>query len=97
MKKEEYLEQIQTSTGLTKKDIDLVLKTYWELLRNKLVSEKKVNIVNFGTFTVKTTKPHIIFSPVDGRSIKTKGINKIFFSSSKNLLAKIERPKDGND
>jgi nucleoid DNA-binding protein len=97
MIREEYLEAIHQETGISKKDIDLVVKTFWKILKLKLKKQGRVNIVNFGTFTVRTTKPHILFSPVDGRSIKTSGIKRIYFSSSKNLLRIISGAEHGND
>lgn len=91
MNKEEYLEIIKKKTGITKKDIESVINEFLELLKTKLSTENKVNITNFGTFSVKVTKPFTLFSPLDGRKIKTSGIKKIFFSSSKELLNRISR------
>lgn len=89
MNKEEYLEQIKTQTGLAKKDIEAVIETFLEILKQKLVKEQKASITNFGTFRVVTTKPYEFFSPVDGRKMKTKGISKVFFTSSKELKNRI--------
>jgi len=89
MNKEEYLDIIKEKTNLSKKDIDAVICEYLELLKVKIKENKKASITNFGTFTLKVTKPFEYFSPVDGRKIKTTGIKKIFFSASKDLLKKI--------
>jgi len=90
MRKEEYLEIIKEKTGVEKKYIDLVINEYLELLKQQIISEKKASITNFGTFRLITTKPHIYFSPVDGRSMKTKGIKKIYFSMSKEFAKRLE-------
>lgn len=89
MKRNEYLDKIKEKTGVDKKYIDEVIKTYIELLKEQIILNKKASITNFGTFSLKTTKPHIIFSPVDGSKIQTKGVNKIYFSMSKDFQNKL--------
>lgn len=91
MVKDNYLNVIKDRTGINKKDIDLVINEYFEILKSQLATNQKVTITNFGSFNVKTTKPHEFFSPVDGHKIKTKGITKIYFTSSKDLLNKVTR------
>jgi nucleoid DNA-binding protein len=89
MKREEYLNKIKALTGVDKKYIDEVIKAYLEILKENIIINKKASITNFGTFTLKKTKPHTIFSPVDGRKIQTKGVNKIYFSMSKDFQNKL--------
>ena len=89
MKRNEYLEILKAKTGVEKKYIDEVVKEYIELLKLQIIKTKRANITNFGTFSLKTTKPHIIFSPIDGKQIKSKGVNKIYFSMSKDLQNKL--------
>ncbi|MFA7435497.1 MAG: HU family DNA-binding protein [Bacilli bacterium] len=89
MKREEYLEKIKLKTGVDKKYIDIVIKEYLELLKEKIITEKKASITNFGTFNLRTTKPHTIFSPVDGSKIKSEGVNRIYFSTSKDFQNKL--------
>jgi len=90
MKKEEYLSLISQKTKLTKKDIDLVITEYLELVKEQLKANGKVSITNFGTFKKNVTKPFSYFSPIDGSSLETEGIVKISFSSSKQLLEKMK-------
>ena len=89
MKREEYLDIIKAKTKVDKKYIDEVIKEYIELLKLQIITNKKASITNFGTFSLKTTKLHIIFSPVDGKKIESKGVNKIYFSMSKDLQTKL--------
>lgn len=89
MKKEIYLEVIKEKTGVAKKYIDMVINEYLELLKQEIIINKKASITNFGTFNLKTTKEHTIFSPVDGRSIKTKGVKKLYFSMSKEFINRL--------
>lgn len=89
MKKEIYLDKIKEKTGIDKKYIDIIIKEYLELLKQELISNKKISITNFGTFSLITTKPHTIFSPIDGSKINTAGINKIYFKMSKDFQNKL--------
>ncbi|HNZ50653.1 MAG TPA: HU family DNA-binding protein [Bacilli bacterium] len=91
MKRAIYLEAIKQQTGLTKKAIDQVIDCYFTILTTTLKTNQKASITNFGTFTLKPTKPFTYFSPVDGSTLSTLGINKIYFSSSKALLKKVAR------
>lgn len=89
MNKEEYLDTIKEQTGLPKKEIDMVIDLYLDLIVRELIQNQKTHIANFGTFHIGITRPHSFFSPVDGRTIHTPGIRKVYFTSSKTLLARI--------
>lgn len=89
MDKKLYLEKIKEKTGITKMHCERVLREFFSLLKEELARQGRANIHGFGTFTVKKTKPHSFFSPVDGRTIKTQGITKIYFSASKQLLKQV--------
>lgn len=91
MKKVVYLQAIKEQTGISKKDIDQVIDSFFSLLTENLKNNHQATITNFGTFTLKPTKPYSYFSPVDGSTITTTGINKIYFSSSKALLKQVSR------
>lgn len=91
MNKEIYLQKIKEKTGVSKKDIELVIDEFLEEIKANLIGNKKASITNFGTFSLKTTKPYSYFSPIDGSKMTTAGINKVYFSSSKELLKKILR------
>ncbi len=91
MDKKVYLQKIKEKTGVSKKDIEFVIDEFIEEIKMNLIENKKASITNFGTFSLKTTKPYSYFSPIDGSKMTTAGINKIYFSSSKELLKKISR------
>ena len=91
MIKEEYLEKIKIKTGLTKRDIEKVINNYHELMKENLVSKKKMNIANFGTFTIANFNPKQLFSPIDGSTIKTTNIYKVYFRQSKELKDYIKK------
>ncbi|HEY8395213.1 MAG TPA: HU family DNA-binding protein [Bacilli bacterium] len=96
MGKKVYLDKIKAKTGIPKVECEQVLKEFFFILKEELAAKGRVNIHRFGTFTVKKTKPHAFFSPVDGKTIKTKGITKVYFSSSKELLKQLSGADYGN-
>ncbi|HHX80872.1 MAG TPA: HU family DNA-binding protein [Acholeplasmataceae bacterium] len=97
MKKKFYLEEIKARTGISKIVSEKVLEEFFKILKSELQAKGKVNLHKFGTFTAKKTKPHSFFSPVDGKTIKTKGITKVYFSSSKDLLNMLTGADYGNN
>lgn len=97
MKKKFYLEEIKAKTGIPKVVSEQVIEEFFKILKNELKAKGKVNLHKFGTFTARKTKPHSFFSPVDGKTIKTKGIIKVYFSSSKDLLNMLTGAEYGNN
>ncbi|HHZ11696.1 MAG TPA: hypothetical protein GYA05_03165 [Acholeplasmataceae bacterium] len=89
MEKKIFLEKIKAKTGIPKVHCEKVVNEFLSVLKEELACRGKMNISGFGTFSVKKTKPHSFFSPVDGRTIKTQGITKIYFSASKQLLKQL--------
>ena len=71
--------------GYSKKITEIILDDFFDIILEKLISNNKVNITNFGTFTLKK-KPQRL-----GRNPKTKEAaviverNVITFKSSKEL------------
>lgn len=83
MVKEEYLEQIKNETGLTKRDIEKVINCFIALMKKNLAAKGKINLANFGTFTVARFAPKRLYSPHDGRKLPGSGIYKVHFKQSK--------------
>ncbi|MDD4388856.1 MAG: HU family DNA-binding protein [Bacilli bacterium] len=91
MIKEQYLEKIKNETGMTKRDIDKVINCFVDLMKKNLVEKTKINLANFGTFLISRFNPKQIFSPEDGRTIKTSNIYKVYFRQSKEFKDYIKK------
>lgn len=91
MRKSDYLETINKKTGISKKDIDTIVDLYLDLIVEEINDTGKSSITNIGTFKRIKTKPFTYFSPNDGSTLTTKGITKISFTSSKDLLKNITK------
>lgn len=66
MKKADLVNIIAEETGLTKKDVYIVINEFIEQIKQALLEEKRVDLRGFGVFEVKTRKPRI------GRNPRTK-------------------------
>jgi len=83
MIKEEYLEQIKNETGLTKRDIEKAVNCFIALMKKNLATKGKINLANFGTFSVARFSPKRLYSPRDGRKLSGGAIYKVYFKQSK--------------
>ena len=52
MNKAELIDAIAKDTNLSKKDVDTVLKSFFEVVTNELKNDGKVQMIGFGTFEV---------------------------------------------
>lgn len=85
MNKKEYVDLISAKTGLTKKDVETVLSTFFEEVCNTLCQGDKCVISNFGTLEVSRPEPHDIFSPHDGKTLSSVREVRFKFKASANL------------
>lgn len=62
MNKNEFVNEVYTKTGLSKKDCRLCLETIMEVIKNALRNGESVTLSNFGKFKVSQIKPKSIYS-----------------------------------
>ncbi len=90
MKKEDYLNKIHDITGYKKVEIEEIITSYLSLLEEDILNNEKVSITNLGTFQKKLITPSVMFSPIDGSTLKTKKYYRLTFSCGKNLSEKLK-------
>jgi integration host factor subunit alpha len=66
MTKAEIVENIYNSLGLTKKDINIVVDTVFEIMKENLFDKKPIKISGFGSFDVKKRGQRIGRNPKTG-------------------------------
>lgn len=71
------------------RDVNQIIEKFINIIVSEIQVKEKVNITNFGTFKKTKSKAFEYFSPIDGSKVKTEGIFRISFSSSKELLKKV--------
>lgn len=85
MTKADIAEKIQAATGMSKKDSQEVLESFFGLMKKTLESGEKVKIAGFGNFEVRRKKDRIGRNPQTGESITIVARSVLSFKPS-NLL-----------
>ena len=75
-------------------DIFSVVNITISELQKEIVATKKVNIPNFGKFSLNTFKPKIIKNVRDGEIKLTKAYTALRFTISKNIIKYLKESKD---
>lgn len=94
MNKKDFVDVISDETGLTKKDVDIVLTSFFDNVTKALSNDDKAVISNFGTLEAYRLPPHDIFSPYDGKTIKGVSDVRFKFKASSNLKETIRNAQD---
>lgn len=89
MNKAELIEAIAGETGLSKKDAGSALEATIETLSNALKAGNSVQLVGFGTFSVKNRKARVGRNPQTGEEIQIKASNVPHFSPGKALKERV--------
>ena len=72
MTKEELIEKVASTTGLSKADASRVLGTILDSIKAALKKGQKVTLVGFGNFSVSKRKARKGRNPRTGEAIKIK-------------------------
>jgi DNA-binding protein HU-beta len=70
MNKNELKEKIAMDMGMTKKDANDILTNIFDTIKNGLVDDKKVTIVNFGSFRLVEQKARKARNPRTGDEVE---------------------------
>jgi nucleoid DNA-binding protein len=65
MTKADLVDQVASRTGLTKRDVALVVEALLEAVKDSLAAHKHIEIREFGTFKVKKRKASMKYNPRD--------------------------------
>jgi DNA-binding protein HU-beta len=90
MNKKDCVDIVNEKTGISKKDVNLIIDCFIEEIINTLIRGEKVMISNFGTFEKSTTKPIDVYSPHDGKLLKNVPQIRVRFKSSTFLKTKLK-------
>ena len=85
MKKTELIDQVAQKTGLSKKDVNEVITTTIETLKEAFKKGEKINFIGFGSFEVVTRAPRKARSPRTGKIVKIPKTKTVKFRVSKKL------------
>ena len=85
MNKADLIEAIATETGVTKKDVDAVLKSFMTVVSDTLQKKDKVQLIGFGTFETKERAARIGRNPKTKESIQIEASKHPAFTAGKAL------------
>jgi len=85
MTKKEIKEQVALDQGLTKKDTGIILDGFLQAICEGLTTDKKVTIVNFGSFRVVEQKERTARNPRTGESVHVPAKVVVKFKAADNL------------
>ncbi len=90
MTKADIINEIFYRTGLPKKDIALVVNAVFEVMREALEDEKRIEIRGFGVFSIKVRKPKVGRNPKTGQVVHIPERKVVHFKPSKLLKEALE-------
>ncbi len=89
MTKADLVERIYEETGLTKKDIALVVDHLIEVISESLATGNNIEIRGFGSFKVKERKGRIARNPRTGEPVEVPNRMVPVFKPSKELKNRV--------
>lgn len=85
MTKTELTTGIAEKSGMSKKDAELFLKAFIDTVSDTMKKGESIQIVGFGTFTVKERAARTGRNPQTGEEIKIKASKTVGFKAGKAL------------
>jgi len=83
MKKADLVNKIADETGLTKKDVYMVINEFIDQIKQALLNEDRVDLRGFGVFEVRTRKPRIGRNPRTREKVEIPRRKVVTFKPSK--------------
>ncbi|MBP3608389.1 MAG: HU family DNA-binding protein [Treponema sp.] len=91
MNKAELVDAIAKDTGLTKKDTELVVKSFVENVSKSLEKGEDVQLIGFGTFSVGERAARTGHNPKTGEKITIKASKAPKFKAGKSLKDRVNK------
>ncbi len=82
MNKKELITKVSEKTGLTKKDIELVLETLFDTIVKTIESGEKLAIYGFGTFEARESLPREGRNPKTGEPLHIDASKRLVFKQA---------------
>lgn len=83
MNKTELIETVSIKTGLSKKEVEIVLNCLTDRIKESVQNGRTVEIRGFGSFFQTTQEKRQIKSPIAGKTIDVPAKSKMNFKASK--------------
>jgi integration host factor subunit beta len=90
MTKADLVDRVTAATGLTKRDVAVVVDRFIEAVGNALAEGSHIEIRGFGSFKVKSRRSRIARNPRTGATVEVPQKKVPYFKVSKELKKVIE-------
>ena len=92
MNKSDLVNKISNkSDSFTEDDIEKSVNTILELISKSLSKKQRVEIRNFGTFSIRSREERLSRNPKTGTSVLVEAKNHPYFRASKNLKQSLNK------
>jgi len=90
MNKSDLITALKYETAINRKDVEVVVDTFFGAVTDTLKKGKRVEIRGFGSFSVKKYKAYVGRNPKNGRRIKVSSKKLPFFKVGKELKNRVD-------
>jgi integration host factor subunit beta len=90
MTKADLVDRITAATGLTKRDVAVVVDRFIDAVGGALAAGKHIEIRGFGSFKVKARRSRVARNPRTGETVRVREKKVPYFKVSKELKKVIE-------
>ena len=90
MTKADLVEQVANATGLTKRDVGVVVDLVLETISKALSDKEHIEIRGFGSFKVKTRKARTARNPRTGEKVEVPEKMVPYFKASRELIKLVD-------
>lgn len=87
--KKELIDRIAKTSSFAKKDVDVLLDAFVNVVSNALVNGEKVSLMGFGSFEVRARAERAGVNPRTGEAITIAATKTPAFKSSQTLKKKV--------
>ena len=89
MNRVELINAIAAETGVTKKDIDSVIKSFTNVVSDTLQKKDKVQLIGFGTFETSEREARTGRNPATGEDMQIAASTQVKFKAGTALKEKV--------
>ncbi len=90
MTKADIVEQIASATGLTKRDVGVVVDLLLETISRALAEKEHIEIRGFGSFKVKTKRARLARNPRTGERVEVPEKVVPYFKASRQFIKLVD-------
>lgn len=91
MVKKDFICKLSSMTGMTKKNLTLLIENYHELIMSTLATREDVKFVGFGSYITKDRAERIGRNPRNGEEFKIEKSVAVVFKAGKEFKEKVNK------